>query len=470
MDQALARRMADEIKGSEVGGWLAISLLGFGKSALVFEARKGTQVAALKVFDPDLVQRYGESIQLARIEREKLLIGKSHQNLVSIYDGGKCASTGFLFVAMELIQAKDLSHNIAIVPPEKIRSLIIQLANAAMFLEDNGLVHRDIKPSNIAVSDDFLKLTLLDLGVLRPVGESSLTDTDGRHFVGTLQYSSPEFLYRTEEQNVEGWRALTFYQIGAVLHDLIKGKPIFDEYCNPYARMVDAVKQIVPDLDVPGADPDLVALATSCLVKDPKRRLELVSWESFIHKPLPISAAAIRERIRIRQASIRQSATGFEKFRPEHSFVLKDVLERTSRIVRDECIDNSSVFPPVELHVKELNESKSIAFLAAFPDSMDKGLKSPFALLYQVRLLDQESKVIEIGVSGALSSNLHEFNIDAFPSSQIFYKGPVVEELIRRNISYSLYSALESATSPLSQEVSGVVPLMFNAIESEESQ
>jgi len=233
MDNILAARMADEIVGSEVGGWRARRLLGVGKSALVLRGEKSGQEAALKVFDPDLIKKYGESTQLSRIDREKRLIGKSHPNLVRIFDGGKCNVTGYLFVVMEYIPAKDQAQVLTAVPRDRIRPLIAQLALAARFLHEHELAHRDIKPSNIAVSDDFQHLTLLDVGVLRPFGEAGLTDTEGQHFVGTLQYSSPEFLFRNEKDTPDGWLALAFYQIGAVLHDLIKKKTIFEEFLIP---------------------------------------------------------------------------------------------------------------------------------------------------------------------------------------------------------------------------------------------
>ena len=79
--------------------------------------------------------------------------------------------------------------------------------------EADKLAHRDIKPANIVVLDNFSRLVLLDFGVLKPVGEVGLTDVDEqRLFVGTLQYSSPEFLLRDEEDNEQGWRALSIYQ------------------------------------------------------------------------------------------------------------------------------------------------------------------------------------------------------------------------------------------------------------------
>jgi serine/threonine protein kinase len=152
MDRTVAARMANEIVGSEVGGWRALEQLGSGKSALVLKAERNGQIAALKVFDPDLIEKYGEAVQLGRIDREKRLIGKRHEHLVRIFDGGKCTVTGRLFVAIECIHAKDLAALLTAVPRDKIRPLIAQLALAARFLEEQELAHRDIKPSNISVS------------------------------------------------------------------------------------------------------------------------------------------------------------------------------------------------------------------------------------------------------------------------------------------------------------------------------
>jgi serine/threonine protein kinase len=139
MDPVVADRMRDELVGKSVGGWTPEKILGNGKSAVVFRACKGDQIAALKVFDPDLVKRYGEPTQLERINRERLLIGKQHPHLVRIFDGGKCGLTGYLFVAMEFIEALDLEKALPEVPQDRIRPLIAQLASAAKFLEEMNL-------------------------------------------------------------------------------------------------------------------------------------------------------------------------------------------------------------------------------------------------------------------------------------------------------------------------------------------
>src|SRR5215469_3616900 len=68
MDKARATRMAAELRGKTFGGWVAGDLLDYGKSALAFVASKGADACVLKVFDPEIVERYGEAVQRERVE------------------------------------------------------------------------------------------------------------------------------------------------------------------------------------------------------------------------------------------------------------------------------------------------------------------------------------------------------------------------------------------------------------------
>jgi serine/threonine protein kinase len=454
MDSIIAARMRSELIGKEVGGWKATESLGEGKSALVLKAERGGTEAALKVFDPDLVQKYGEDTQLGRITRERQLIGKSHDHLVKIFDGGKCSTTGYLFVTMEYIPAKDLSQVLKSVPQDRIRPLISQLAMAARFLHEQGLAHRDIKPSNIAVTNDFQHLTLLDLGVLRPFGEVGLTDTEGQQFVGTLQYSSPEFLFRKEQDTPDGWLALAFYQIGAVLHDLLTKKTIFQEYAFPYARMVDAVKHMTPHLEIPGADEDLVALAKACLVKDPNTRLRLVKWESFAPLSPPVSTASIKDRIKRKQASAAyepaETADALSS-----TLALKEILGETTTIIRAECLSNRGEFPPIEVHEHPSLNADSVSFRAAFPSAAEKKILASFALLFRIQLVDRATKMVEVTVGGAMSSDVRTFPCAAFSEHIVIYRGPAGTQNFKEKIKYALYAAVDATMSepaPLADE------------------
>jgi hypothetical protein len=406
MDQVRARRMADELVGSTIGAWNVVRLLDSGKSALVFEAESQSGRAALKVFDPELVERFGTDVQLARIERELALRGKEHPNLVRIYDGGRCGRSGLYFVAMELLSGRPLAHVLSSVPRERIWPIISQVAGAARFLEQLNLVHRDIKPDNVFISADFQHACLLDLGVIRPVGEPGITDGDQKQFIGTLQYSSPEFLFRTEDDTPDGWRALTFYQLGALLHDLIMRQRIFDEHTAPYAALVEAVKNTTPAVEAGDAAQDLILLAKSCLCKEPELRLRLVQWEHF-DPPTGQTAAVsvVEERIRRRQALARGEVAADRLARMRTQAVKQTVefiRERVQALVRKECV-GSGLFPPIHVIDCNLLPDAEIKFVARFDASADHALRAFLHVWFHVYLVSQPSILVRVSASSALS-------------------------------------------------------------------
>jgi serine/threonine protein kinase len=179
----------------------------------------------------------------------------------------------------------------------------MQLASAAEFLESRDLIHRDIKPANVVISDDCQKLTLLDLGVVYQLPSD---DQDGRisgnEFVATLRYSPPEFVWRTEESNSEGaWRAVTFYQIGATIHDMVMGRPLFSGQDQPRARLYDCVREQTPSIHGDATIGWLIQIAQACLLKDWRPRLQLVTWDSFKYPPTEMDSSHQERGIRLRQ-------------------------------------------------------------------------------------------------------------------------------------------------------------------------
>jgi serine/threonine-protein kinase RIO1 len=81
MDKVKAAELESKLSGHAVGKWTIESLIDHGKSAAVFRAHDpaGT-VVALKIFDDELIAKYGDATQFARIERELQLVGRSHIN------------------------------------------------------------------------------------------------------------------------------------------------------------------------------------------------------------------------------------------------------------------------------------------------------------------------------------------------------------------------------------------------------
>ena len=450
MNRVLAMRIAAELKGEEVGGWTALDYINHGKSALVVKATKKGEVAALKIFDRDLVERFGLDIQLSRIEREKSLIGKSHPHLIEIKDGGACVKTDYLFVAMAYLPHKNLAQVLTHVPRDRIFSIISQVAQAAKFLEDTELVHRDIKPENIAISDDFGHATLMDLGVIRPLNLSELTDQeDEKSFVGTLQYSPPELLYREEDHSLTGWRAVTFYQLGAVLHDMIMRKPIFKGYRQPFARLVDAVRETRPEIHAEDIDSDLILLAQSSLVKEPDTRLSHVKWEHFLEPPLKKpSIEKVRERIRKRHAILRnhppKDSGEIEKNRLYERYLkLQEIVSSVNGIIRSTCVNDRECFPPIEIVQRVEPKNSDASIITCFRPSLRHHLYANVNLFVSISLLDKLDEIVNLRFVALASDDcIKELDFDSFDAESLF-AGPYEPKVVEAKVEILLWTLID---------------------------
>lgn len=270
------------------GGGSITATLGDGGSAVVFHWQQIGQAVALKVYDPKFFAKpAAANAERHRLDLQRRLIGQRCASIVDTLAIDE--EQGTCFVSMEYFPGVQLKSVLGRVPDEAIPSLIQQLVSAVTFLEGMNLVHRDIKPENILVSTDFKDLRLLDLGIVREVtGDEDRVDGtdhgDKRPFIATAQYSSPEYLFRLEPPSPALWKALTIYQVGGVLHDLVCKRSLFEksvEADNKYALAM-AVMREPPDFG--GAPPILsnwAALAARCLSKDSTLRLKTVEWSDF---------------------------------------------------------------------------------------------------------------------------------------------------------------------------------------------
>jgi serine/threonine protein kinase len=463
MDVARAQSKVKELMGQTVGGWLITGYVAFGKSAILFKAENDGAVGAIKIYDPELVDRFGAHVVEERIRRQLALRGRSHPNLITIIDGGHCNKTGLHYLVMALLEYPNLAAQIAGVPRDRIWAIISQVVEAAKFLEDLGLAHRDIKPDNIAISPDFQHAVLLDLGVLRPVGIGNLTDEEQRIFIGTLQYSSPEFLLRAEEDTIEGWRAVTFYQLGAVLHDMIMKKRIFAELENPYARLVQAVQHDVAVVEAKDVAPELVLLARNCLVKDPKLRLQIVQWEDF-HPPDATVSVGLdaKERIRKRRALARQSTNSFQDSDVEQRErnlrrSLDDVQTKLQEAIRRECIGND-LFPPLEFR-DYYNDTPGVGdFGVRLCESPEHALEKSLFIWISSALLESQSGIVEISAAACLHDVWPDAkDLTAQRTTRLFrgvFEESVVEVLLR-DLIYNALDRAQEGSAGRSPDVAG---------------
>lgn len=448
MDDSGAHKMAAELEGKEVGGWIVGKYIGAGGTAFVCEATQGSQRQAIKIYDPGMVEKLGSKEVGGRIERQLGLKGKKHENLIEIYDGGYCKKTKHFYLVMEMIKAKCLGQIIEELPRERIEPLIGQVASAAVFLEEMNLVHRDIKPDNIAVTEDYGKAVLLDLGVIRPMGEGDFTDgTDTLPFLGTTRYSSPEYLMRREEDSIEGWRALTFYQLGAVLHDMVMRYPIFKSQSEAKARLLHAVEHDMPKIEAEDVSAEIIHLVKKCLLKDPILRVKYIQWEDFrFHKDksnrLELAKSRIESRGQIAGSGSMQKAKSQDEERRKLEQALYDVSDFLEGEIRDISIKNDA-FPPLTLKNVRAVESLSFRITICYERSEKHTLNERLTIIINGNILDVPTRMIELECAGGLCGDCTYSEPPAIMRD--FFEGMFDKKVIRKKLNEILHLILDSA-------------------------
>lgn len=285
MDKHKALELFSILKRQSFLEYTITDFINNGKSAAVFKAIDALNNAiAIKIFDNDLIERFGHEIQERRIQQEISLVGHAIPNLIKIINGNKQTINGsdYYFIAMEFLEGKNLKEFIKTENYDDnfLRKVTKVLIDTTEELLKKGIAHRDIKPENIMVTPE-KEIILLDLGVLKFVGAGSFSDQDEMQFVGTLSYAPPEFLTRTEANTEDGWRAINLYQIGGVLHDLIMKKELFKDRV-PYPKLVLAIKEDNAYIYNPDFSYDSNQLARDLLIKNWSQRLQICTL-SRIH-------------------------------------------------------------------------------------------------------------------------------------------------------------------------------------------
>jgi len=278
MDKIKAQELASILTGKPFENYFILELLNNGKSAAVFKAKDNKEnLVAVKIFDDEIIKRFGHEIQLQRIEQELQLKNHEIHSLVKIIGGGQTLinSRSHYYIVMEYVQGKNLKEYI---DSEKygLDFIIYTLKSLIIVTEQllvKSIAHRDIKPENIMVNTHG-DIILMDLGVLKIVGAEPFSDNEEKQFLGTLRYAPPEFLTRQEEDSSNGWRSVNLYQIGTVLYELIEKRELFQNEF-PYPNLVLAIKEKIPIIDSRDMPSNLIQLTRNLLTKNWHQRLDI---------------------------------------------------------------------------------------------------------------------------------------------------------------------------------------------------
>jgi serine/threonine protein kinase len=217
-------------RGFFLGGYKLLNRVARGGMSTIYAAEdiQSGEIHALKV----LPQSKNEKTSyLMRLEREATIMHRLHHpNIVRVFGifSGTDGQVDVHFMAMELLQGRDLFEIVNADGPMPCRKAVEFIRQAALGLEHAhkaGLVPRDIKPGNLFLSDD-QTVRILDLGLAQDFdSEENLTRDFNERVLGTADYLAPE--QAADSHNVD-IRA-DIYSLGCSLYFMLTGQPPFTE-------------------------------------------------------------------------------------------------------------------------------------------------------------------------------------------------------------------------------------------------
>ncbi|MEW5918463.1 MAG: serine/threonine-protein kinase, partial [Gemmatimonadota bacterium] len=245
--------------------------IGRGGMGIVYLARdkRLKRQVAIKLLPPELAFR--SEIRTRFLREAETAAQLSHPNIVPIYSVDE--RDGLVYFVMAYVDGDTVAsrlHARGPMPPDEVRNILIQTADALAYAHERGVVHRDIKPDNILIEREDNRVMVTDFGIARAVTEgadSRLTATGMA--IGTPAYMSPE--QSMGEREIDGRSDL--YSLGIVAYQMLTGDLPFTAQSTP-ALLVKHISERPPPVDerCPEAPPDLTRAVMLLLEKEPANR------------------------------------------------------------------------------------------------------------------------------------------------------------------------------------------------------
>src|SRR6266550_1631022 len=252
-----------------LGNYQILEEIGRGGMGVIYRARQrhSRRIVALK-----RILSYHADCQdtLMRFRREaQAAANLDHPNILPIYEVSE-SHDGLPFFSMKFAGGGSLLEEAPILrsDPRRAIALTAKVARAVQYAHEQGILHRDLKPGNILL-DGRGEPMVSDFGLakwLEPTGRLTRTPS----IFGTPGYIAPEQV-NGSVGNLTA--AADVYSLGAVLFDVLAGRPPFTGE-HALKTIQQAAERPAPKLRSlePSADRDLEIICAKCLERDPHAR------------------------------------------------------------------------------------------------------------------------------------------------------------------------------------------------------
>jgi eukaryotic-like serine/threonine-protein kinase len=217
------------LTGQQISKYRFGPLLGEGGMAKVYMGEH---------IDPHMTRRVAIKVLLAehcanvevinRFMNEARALGRiTHPGVVSVFEIERLWD-GRVCIIMEFLNGqtlRDWLRQRGRISVEEALDVAIQLSDALAAAHDQQIIHRDIKPDNVFAIFDHagMRTKILDFGIAKLAGESSLVNTGTQAKLGTIAYMSPEQFRSSKDVDHRADQ----YSLGCMLLEMLCGRTPF---------------------------------------------------------------------------------------------------------------------------------------------------------------------------------------------------------------------------------------------------
>lgn len=263
-----AREDFSNVAGRVFGNYELLEQIGQGGMGVVFKARQRNlnRTVALKLM---LSGPLASEAEIKRFRSEANAAATlQHPNVVAIHEVGE--QDGRHYFSMEYVEGRSLAEVVrrTPLPAEQAVRYVKSIAEAVHYAHQRGILHRDLKPHNVLIdAKDQPRIT--DFGLAKQIEVDSDLTVSGA-VLGTPSYMPPE---QAAGKRREIGPASDIYSLGAILYDLLTGRPPFraDTPVDTLRQVLDA-EPAAPRLLNRKVPRDLETICLKCLAKERQRR------------------------------------------------------------------------------------------------------------------------------------------------------------------------------------------------------